>query len=146
MCSIGQTVKIKQSNSLWWVSRRSRILKTFVANRVAKIQEVSESSQWRYVATGDNPADLASQGIPIEELITSKLWWEGPSFLHLDQSDAWPKMIAVSIPSDNARKEVKRPDEDSFMVHRMNFVGESRLAVERYTTVKWLVRVISLYN
>ena len=127
-------------NVLWWISSRSRILKTFVANRVAKIQEVSESSQWRYVATGDNPADLASRGMPIEELITSKLWWEGPLFLQMEQNEGWPKTIAVSKPSDNARKEVKKLD-DSFMVQKMNFDAESRMTVERYSTKKRLVRV-----
>ena len=127
-------------NVLWWISRRSRILKTFVANRVAKIQEVSDSSQWRYVATDSNPADLASRGMHIEELIASKLWWEGPPFLHFEQSDTWPKAIAVSTPSDNARKEVKKL-EDSFLVHKMSFDAGSRLAMERYSTAKRLVRV-----
>lgn len=37
-------------------------LKTFVSNRVAEIQEITQTHEWRHVPTQDNPADLASQG------------------------------------------------------------------------------------
>ena len=34
------------NNVQWWISRRIRTLKTFVANRVAKIQQVWNALQW----------------------------------------------------------------------------------------------------
>ena len=125
-------------NVLWWISRRSRILKTFVANRVSKIHEASDSSQWRYVVTDENPADLASRGMSIEELITSNLWWNGPPFLQ--NNDSWPKSVAVPIPSDGAKREHKKT-ESSFMVQRLNFDDASRLSTLRFSSIKRLVRV-----
>ena len=49
-------------NVLWWIKNRSRALKTFVGNRIAKIQKESSPTQWNYVKTDDNLADLPSRG------------------------------------------------------------------------------------
>ena len=54
---------------LWWLRNASR--KAFVANRVAEIQSSSSSNQWRYVSTGNNPADLATRGVTASGLICS---------------------------------------------------------------------------
>ena len=53
---------IDSMNVLWWIKNRSRALKTFVRNRIAKIQRESSPTQWNYVKTDDNPVDLPSQG------------------------------------------------------------------------------------
>ncbi|GFY22376.1 integrase catalytic domain-containing protein [Trichonephila clavipes] len=45
---------------LSWIRKVSYQLKTFVANRIASIQEMTTSEQWRYVSTEDNPADFVS--------------------------------------------------------------------------------------
>ncbi|GFX57992.1 integrase catalytic domain-containing protein [Trichonephila clavipes] len=37
--------------------------KTFVANRVAKVQELTEGFQWNHVPSVLNPADLVSRGL-----------------------------------------------------------------------------------
>ncbi|KAF8787762.1 hypothetical protein HNY73_009327 [Argiope bruennichi] len=56
-------------------------LKTFVANRVATLQDLSCQEQWRHVSSGDNPADLISRGVNPSKMLESNLWWEGPAFL-----------------------------------------------------------------
>ncbi|GFU02000.1 integrase catalytic domain-containing protein [Trichonephila clavipes] len=48
---------------LSWIRKESYQLKTFVANRIATIQEMTSSEQWRYVATEDNLADFVSRGM-----------------------------------------------------------------------------------
>ncbi|GFT88285.1 integrase catalytic domain-containing protein [Trichonephila clavipes] len=50
--------------------KESYQLKTFVANRIATIQEMTSSEQWRYVATEDNPADFVSRGMDSLKLKT----------------------------------------------------------------------------
>ncbi|GFY03808.1 integrase catalytic domain-containing protein [Trichonephila clavipes] len=75
-------------------------LKTFVANRIATIQEMTSSEQWRYVATEDNPADFVSRGMDSLKLKTCELWWNGPKFL---MSNQYPqRQIPVAVIKDPA--------------------------------------------
>ncbi|GFU41729.1 integrase catalytic domain-containing protein [Trichonephila clavipes] len=58
-------------------------LKTFVQNRVAKIQELYPNQLWRHVPSDQNPADLVSRVDP-EKLLQQNLWFNGPTFLSGD--------------------------------------------------------------
>ena len=53
----------------------------FVANRVQQIKDHTNTSQLRYVATKENPADLASRGVSAMELRNNPIWFKGPEFL-----------------------------------------------------------------
>ncbi|GFU49141.1 integrase_H2C2 domain-containing protein [Trichonephila clavipes] len=64
-----------------WIHRESRELKTFVANRVSKIHQLSFRDQWRHIASEKNPADVLSRGLLPEELRDDSLWWHGPELL-----------------------------------------------------------------
>ncbi|GFX10499.1 uncharacterized protein TNCV_2583211 [Trichonephila clavipes] len=55
-------------------------LKTFVQNRVAKIQELYPNLLWRHVPSDQNPADLVSRGVDPDKLLQQKLWFNGPTF------------------------------------------------------------------
>ena len=61
-----------------WLQDYLRRWKTYVANRVSKIQKIIPASSWKYVPTEDNPADCASRGLPAADLLNHKLWWNGP--------------------------------------------------------------------
>ncbi|XP_074651603.1 uncharacterized protein LOC141906257 [Tubulanus polymorphus] len=76
-------------NVLWWIRNRSRTLKTFIAHRVGEIQSKTRPTQWRYVPTKANPADLASKGMTADELADeNSIWWTGPRFL-VKNEDEW---------------------------------------------------------
>ncbi|GFX39749.1 integrase catalytic domain-containing protein [Trichonephila clavipes] len=64
-----------------WIHRESRELKTFVANRVSKIHQLSFRDQWHHIASEQNPADVLSRGLLPEELRDDSLWWHGPELL-----------------------------------------------------------------
>ena len=64
---------------------------TFVDNRVTLIRELTDVSAWRYVDTANNPADITSRGLSVQELIHSEVWRSGPEFLRQDQG-SWPAM------------------------------------------------------
>ncbi|GFW78089.1 integrase catalytic domain-containing protein [Trichonephila clavipes] len=64
-----------------WIHRESRELKTFVANRVSKIHQLSSRHQWHHIASEQNPADVLSRGLLPEELRDDSLWWHGPELL-----------------------------------------------------------------
>ncbi|GFT35243.1 uncharacterized protein TNCV_1096051 [Trichonephila clavipes] len=69
---------------LAWLRKEPMDLKTFVQNRVAKIQELYPNQLWRHVPSDQNPADLVSLGIDPDKLLQQNLWFNGPTFLSGD--------------------------------------------------------------
>ncbi len=65
---------------LGYINNDARRFHVFVANRIQQIRTSTEPSQWRYVASDQNPADHASRGLTVKELTESN-WFTGPSFL-----------------------------------------------------------------
>ncbi|XP_076660598.1 uncharacterized protein LOC143363956 [Halictus rubicundus] len=84
---------------LCWINTSSNTLKTFVANRVSKIQAVTQSNDWRHVPSQQNPADAISRGQNPIEFLNNELWIQGPSWLHQSE-DAWPlsPMPSAKVP------------------------------------------------
>ena len=55
--------------------------KSFVANRLAVIHDLTEVHQWHHIDDALNPADLASRGIPASDEERIQFWLQGPAFL-----------------------------------------------------------------
>ena len=53
----------------------------FVANRLAIIEQSTETAHWRYVPSDINPADIASRGVSADNTSKLQTWLEGPLFL-----------------------------------------------------------------
>ncbi|GFU09786.1 integrase catalytic domain-containing protein [Trichonephila clavipes] len=81
---------------LAWVGSHASRWKTFVANRVAKIQTLSSATQWHHISGSANPADLSTGGVSSSTLLTS-IWLCGPKFLH----ETFPIQTDSSVPSLN---------------------------------------------
>ena len=103
-------LQLQVENSFFWTDSTS-VLKyirnedkrfhTFVANRVTAIRDATDVSQWKYVNTKDNPADDASRGRKVDDLVTGSRWIEGPSFLWKPE-EYWPESIMeIGIPADD---------------------------------------------
>ena len=89
---------------LAYISNESSRFKVFVANRVSFIREVSEPSQWRYVPSATNPADVLSRGCLPAEM--PEWWAKGPGFLQLHRC-YWPVFGGKrEVPVDDA--EIKK--------------------------------------
>lgn len=67
--------------TLSWIRASASRWKTFVANRVTLIQELTNISDWHYVKSKSNPADILSRGCYPSQLRNHEQWWDGPSFL-----------------------------------------------------------------
>lgn len=65
---------------LGYIRNEARKFHTFVANRVQRIQLSTTPQQWRYVPSEENPADHASRGLNVQQLLSS-IWFSGPMFL-----------------------------------------------------------------
>ena len=68
---------------LGYIANESKWFHVFVANRVQKIKDATKTEQWHHVRTEDNPADQASRGADIRQLVDSS-WFRGPEFLWQD--------------------------------------------------------------
>lgn len=93
-----QELQLQLKDSVFWtdsltvlqcIENEASRFKTFVANRVSFIREASEPSQWRYVGTSLNPADMASRGIKVENFMKKQNWIKGPEFLCKHENE-WP--------------------------------------------------------
>nr|CAI5866960.1 unnamed protein product [Callosobruchus analis] len=91
---------------LGWLNSAPRNKKTFVSNRVAKIQELTSTDIWRHVPSSSNPADLVSRGRKTNELIKANIWWNGPSWLHSNEN-CWPENPCVKQELPDVRKNVE---------------------------------------
>jgi hypothetical protein len=75
-------------------------------HRVEEFQEIrrlTSKDSWRFCPGTENPADLPSRGVKANDLVSNKLWWEGPEFLQKSE-DEWPK--CSSEEADTALNEV----------------------------------------
>lgn len=64
---------------LGYINNEARRFHVFVANHVQRIRETTDSRQWHYVDTGEKPADHASIGLKVADIIDSN-WLSGPGF------------------------------------------------------------------
>ena len=105
---VATTLKIPLHDSqLWtdseivihWLRRMPCSLDAFVSHRVALIQDTLPDSPWRHVASSDNPADLASRSSTALNLTESSLWWHGPLWLSLPDTQ-WPTSGVGSPPRE----------------------------------------------
>uniref|UniRef100_A0ABD2XDY7 Integrase catalytic domain-containing protein n=1 Tax=Trichogramma kaykai TaxID=54128 RepID=A0ABD2XDY7_9HYME len=91
-------------NTLHWIHGIPARWPVFVANRCADIVQHVPQACWHYVNTRQNPADLASRGCTVSDLLCDRLWWQGPEMLSL---------TARPWVSDEADYTQCVPEEDS---------------------------------
>ncbi|XP_041858777.1 uncharacterized protein LOC121651002 [Melanotaenia boesemani] len=85
---------------LKYIQNEDRRFKTFVANRITTIRDGSKVTQWRYIPSCSNPADVASRGIKADGLWKQR-WLESPAFLW-EPEDKWPKSCTeLSVTADD---------------------------------------------
>lgn len=82
---------------LAWIRTSPHNLQVFVGNRVKEIQELTNVSNWRYVPSDSNPADILSRGMSAKALKESKLWFSGPPWLQQSPRH-WPPDISAQNP------------------------------------------------
>lgn len=89
---------------LAWLSQSPSRWKVFVANRVHEVQSLIPDANWHYVASQQNPADLASRGVNPSTIVHHLSWWQGPEWLKLS-SDQWPRsaLLPASEPLQEER-------------------------------------------
>lgn len=90
---------------LGYIQNESRRFYVYVANRVQTIHNTTEPSQWRYIDTTNNPADLATRCMSPDKLMESR-WTSGPEFLWNPLPQ--PQTVIQETALDENDPEVKR--------------------------------------
>ena len=71
---------------LKYIHNETKRFQVFVGNRISLIHQFSRSTDWHYIRSNDNPADLISRGVTIKSL-NHKRWIDGPEFLQMFKSE-----------------------------------------------------------
>ena len=82
---------------LEYINNDARRFHVFVGNRVQEIRDKTSPDQWHYIGTKENPADVASRGSSVQELINNSLWWNGPDLLWKPAEDWNLTVVSTAI-------------------------------------------------
>ncbi|XP_062535430.1 uncharacterized protein LOC134204669 [Armigeres subalbatus] len=88
-----------------WLSSSPSRWKTFIANRVSEIQQITANGIWAHVPGLENPADVISRGMPPNDL-KDFAPWNVPDWLR-QPSRFWPSLTCrmdKNFPSDQLEK------------------------------------------
>ena len=129
---------------LQWIHSFYRKQQVFVANRVAEILDTTDVSQWKHVSGINNPADIGTRAIKIEELKRIE-WLTGPAWLKRPESE-WPEQVNLIFTSDeeNIPSSVFmiHAEEKKAVIQRERFINFNRLV----NTVAYLQRALNKHK
>ena len=123
---------------LGYIANESKRFHVFVANRIREIRDHSHPSQWHYVPTEANPADLVSRGATAAELVEGP-WFSGPTFLYNENpfslGDANPQLYTIPADDPEVKKVVlsTKAKEPSHLM----------LQLERFSSWQKMKRVVA---
>ena len=97
--------QILPTTVLQWIHSSHRKQQMFAANRVAQILDTTDVSQWNNVSDIDNPTDIGTSAINVDELKRIE-WLTGPAWLKQPENE-WPEQLTFTFFPTNAMN--KRP-------------------------------------
>ncbi|XP_033111024.1 uncharacterized protein LOC117112079 [Anneissia japonica] len=118
--------------ALSWIRGQSRLYKSFVANKVAEIQNKTDPADWRHIPGEHNIADQVSRGIKVKDLEHD--WKNGPAFLKLPE-EQWPK----SIPKADV-KELDKEKKKEKTILIVNAEDKKAIDCKKYSSWRKLIR------
>ena len=121
---------------LYWL-KGNGTYKQFVQNRIDYINSKAQT-QWHYVSTDENPADIGSRECKSDKL--PKKWLEGPTWLQ--NKEEWPKQNDIE-PKKESEEEAKLLKEVFYTVK----LDESQVDVLINKFELWkTIRILSWTN
>ena len=100
----------------------------FVSNRVAEILDTTNVSQWNHVSGINNPADIGTRAINVDDLKRSE-WLTGPAWLKPRENE-WPEQLNLTFASDEQNDEMvfsAKVEEKKPMIQWERFSNFNRL-------------------
>ena len=132
---VSQHMKIKVEEKILWTDlqvvlnwlKTIKPLSVFVKNRVTQITNGGDIS-FCYISSQENPVDMAFQGLEVNNLQHSFLWWHDPVWLCFEK-DRWPTW---GIPEVNSQilQDIQYEYRTSIVFSTVNLVGEGPTEME----------------
>ena len=92
----------------YWIKGVSRYWKLFVENRVQEIRKLVDPQLWSHCPGSQNPADIPTREMNVEQFKQNTIWWHGPKWL-LGTEREWPNSsISDTLPQE-CLDEMKHP-------------------------------------
>ncbi|CAG9132520.1 unnamed protein product [Plutella xylostella] len=66
---------------LAWIKGNKSNWDRYITSRTTYIKSITNTENWRYVKSCENPADCATRGLTPNQLQNYTLWWKGPEWL-----------------------------------------------------------------
>lgn len=139
---------------LSWITTK-KSLSAFVQNRVNEIKQ-HEDIIFDYITSAENPADLASRGCSLQNLVNSDLWWHGPAWLRRSGT-VWSSNLPKNDRSPEFETEVKEKTKTSATEtvaaaltnqktdgHKASITAPFGIDVDRYSSLTRLTRLTAL--
>ncbi|GBO31172.1 hypothetical protein AVEN_111215-1, partial [Araneus ventricosus] len=102
--------------ALDWINSPANQLKTFVGNRISKMQSFTEHHQWRHISSTENPADIISRGADPTDFKNRNLWWTGPTiFIEETNND----FSSSQIKMDSFEKELYSAEHNQLFTSKL---------------------------
>ncbi|XP_065091227.1 uncharacterized protein LOC135712193 [Ochlerotatus camptorhynchus] len=104
---IDRCVLWTDSRTVWsWIRSDQHKYKQFVAFRIGEILELTRATDWRWVPTKQNMADVLTKWHRGNDLESDGVWFTGAPFLHQPE-DQWPTMeVTIEETYEEARGHV----------------------------------------
>lgn len=119
--------------TLAWIKGELSKWKSFIAHRVSEIQKNSKVSNWFYVNTKDNPANMASRGTQPNLIINNTLWWHGPTWL----KENW------QLSTQKAEFKTNKEAKNTKNVNVLHFDSGISNLIARFSSLGKLIRVVA---
>ncbi|KAE9521541.1 hypothetical protein AGLY_018067, partial [Aphis glycines] len=104
-----------------------------------EIQELSNITDWSYVKSSENPADIISRGCDAEQISGMNLWWDGPEWLKNNTED-WP---VTGKTSQNDNIEML---PESKIIRNIALVATGEFILfERYSSLNKILRIAAYW-
>ena len=93
------------------------------------------------MVSGDNPADLVSRGMRMQDFLKSKLWLEGPEWLK-QAEEKWP--VPKLIISPQEIKEIKKECKPKMEAHPIMHMTSDKERIMLYDKFQDWDKIINI--
>ena len=110
---------------------------------MAEILDITNVSQWNHVSGINNPADIGTRAINVDELKRSE-WLTGPAWLKQRENE-WPEQLILTFASDEQNDKIvfsAKVEEKKPMIQWKRFSNYNRLV----NTMAYIQRVFKKHK